>query len=81
MRGCIIERNGSFRLKVSLGKNQQTGKYESYCETFRGNHSEAQKRLRQILTELDKGIFTKPGKTTVADYLNTWLQDFCKPND
>lgn len=80
MRGCIIERNGSLRLKVSLGKNQQTGKYESYYETFHGTRTEAQKRLRQLLTELDKGIYTKPGKTTVADYLNTWLHDYCKPS-
>ena len=80
MKGCIIERNGSLRLKVSLGKNQQTGKYESYYETFHGNRAEAQKRLREILTELDKGIFTKPGNTTVSDYLNTWLQDYCKPS-
>jgi len=80
MRGCIIERNGSLRLKVSLGKNPQTGKYESYYETFHGNRTEAQKRLRQILTELDKGIFAKPGKTTVAEYLSTWLQDYCKPS-
>lgn len=80
MKGCIIERNGNLRLKVSLGKNQQTGKYESYFETFHGNRTEAQKRLRQMLTELDNGMFTKPGKTTVADYLNTWLQDYCKPS-
>jgi len=80
MKGCIIERNGNLRLKVSLGKNPQTGKYESYYETFQGNRTEAQKRLRQILTELDKGMFTKPGKITVADYLNIWLKDYCKPN-
>jgi integrase len=78
MRGCIIERNGSLRLKVSLGKNSQTCKYDSYYETFHGNRSEAQKRLRQILTDLDRGLFAKPGKATVADYLNTWLQDYCK---
>jgi len=80
MKGCIIERNGSLRLKVSLGKNPQTGKYESYYETFHGNRTGAQKRLRQILTELDRGVFSKPGKATVADYLNTWLQDYCKPS-
>jgi len=80
MKGCIIERNGSFRLKAPLGKNPQTGKYESYYETFHGNITEARKRLRQILTELDKGIFVKPSKTTVAEYLNTWLQDYCKPS-
>lgn len=80
MRGCIIERNGSMRLKVSIGKNPQTGKYESYYETFHGNRTDAQKRLRQILTELDKGTFSKPGKTTVAEYLNAWLRDYCKPS-
>jgi integrase len=80
MKGCIIERNGNLRLKVSLGKNPQTGKYESYYETFYGNSTEAHKRLRQILTELDKGIFTKPGKTTLNEYLKLWLADYCKPN-
>ncbi len=79
MKGCIIERNGSLRLKVSLGKNRETGKYDSYFETFRGSKPEAQKRLRQLLTDLDKGIFVKPGKTTVGEYLNTWLRDCCKP--
>ena len=80
MRGCIIERNGSIRLKVSLGKNPQTGKYESYYETFHGNRTEAQKRLRQVLTELDKGIFVKPGKTILGEYLKSWLLDYCGPN-
>jgi len=80
MRGCIISRNGSLRLKISLGKNPQTGKYENYFETFHGTRTEAQKRLRQILTKLDKGIFDKPGKATVADYLSTWLQYYCRPS-
>lgn len=80
MKGCIIERNGSLRLKVSLGKNPQTGKYESYYETFHGNRTEAQKRLRQVLTELDKGIFAKPGKATLGEYLKSWLLDYCSPN-
>ncbi len=80
MKGCIIERNSNLRLKVSLGKNPQTGKYESYYETFHGNRTEAQKRLRQLLSELDKGIFVNPGKTTVADHLKQWLKDYAYPN-
>ncbi len=80
MKGCIIERNGSLRLKVSLGKNPQTGKYESYYETFHENITEARKRLRQVLTELDKGILVKPTKETLANYLNNWLKDYAKPN-
>jgi len=39
-----------------------------------------EKRLRELLTELDKGIFIKPGKSTLAEYLEVWLNDYCKPN-
>ena len=59
MRGTIIERGNSLRLKVSLGKSPVSGKYESYFETFKGTRTEAQKRLRELLTQLDKGVFVK----------------------
>jgi integrase len=80
MRGSIIERGGAFRLKISLGKNEETGKYDSYYETFHGSKPEAAKRLRQMLTERDKGTFIKPGKDTLGEYLKTWLDDYCSPN-
>jgi len=79
MRSSIIERGGALRLKISLGKNEETGKYDSYYETFHGSKPEAAKRLRQMLTERDKGTFIKPGKDTVAEYLKVWLNDYCKP--
>jgi len=34
MRGTIIKRGDSYRIKVSLGKNNKTGKYESHFEMF-----------------------------------------------
>lgn len=88
MRGCIIQRKdkdgnpiGNYRVKVCLGKNSQ-GKYDSFYETMPDGASkaDAQKRLRQLLTELDKGVFVKPSKLTVANYLESWLTDYCKPN-
>jgi integrase len=80
MKGSIIERNGSFRIKVPLGKNAKTGKYESYYETFHGNKTQAEIRLRQLLTDLDKGIFVKPGKSTCTDYLKRWLGEYAHTN-
>jgi hypothetical protein len=74
MKGTIIERNGSYRLRVSLGKNPQTGKYENYFETYHGDKPGAQRRLRELLTQLDKGIFIKPEKQSVDDYLQRWLK-------
>jgi integrase len=77
MKGTIIERGDSYRIKVPLGKNQLTGKYDAYYETFRGSKPNAQKRLRQLLTDLDKGMFVKPCKGTITEYLRSWLTDYC----
>ncbi|MFC1846669.1 tyrosine-type recombinase/integrase, partial [Chloroflexota bacterium] len=32
----------------------------------------------ELLSQLDNGIFIKPGKTTLAEYLNKWLKDYAK---
>ncbi len=80
MRGSIIERNGSYRIVVSLGKDPVTQKYKQYFETVTGNKKDAQRRLRELLSSLDNGTFSKPGKLTVASYLEQWLLDYCQPN-
>src|SRR5512136_2872038 len=33
-----------------------------------------------MLTQIDTGSFMRPGKTTVADFLERWLKDYAKPN-
>jgi len=80
MRGSIIKRGDSYRIRISLGKDTTTGKYTSYYETLRGNKAEAEKRLRELLTQLDKGTFVKPDKITLGEYLKSWLLDYCRPN-
>ena len=81
MRGTIIKRSeNSYRIKVSLGKDLTSGKYKAYFETVKGTKADSQRRLRELLTQLDKGIFIKPTKETLADYLNSWLKDYAKPN-
>lgn len=81
MRGNITKRSeNSYRIKVCVGKNPLTGKYDSYFETVKGNKKEAERRLRDVLTELDKGFLVQPNKVTLSDYLKAWLTDYCKPN-
>jgi integrase len=77
MKGYITSRKGSYRLTISLGKDSATGKYRQYRETVKGTRTIAEKRLRELLTQLDKGIFTQPGKVTLAEYLELWLRDYC----
>jgi len=80
MRGTIIKRGDSYRIKVSLGKDAITGKYLSHYETVRGNKKDAEKRLNELIHQRNNGTFIKPGKVTLREYLKTWLADYCKPN-
>jgi integrase len=80
VRGSIIKRGNSYRLKVSLGKDPNTGKYISQYETVNGNKKDAEKRLNELIHQHETGTFVKPGKATVSDHLNQWLKDYAYPN-
>jgi hypothetical protein len=80
MKGSMKLRGNSYQIRVSLGKDSATGKYTSHFETVNGPKKEAEKRLRELLTELDHGVFLRPGKSTMAEYLRAWLNDNARPN-
>src|SRR4030042_6810393 len=81
MRGHILKRGkNSYSIAVSLGKDSTTGKYKQQWVSVKGTKKDAEKRLSEILNQLDNGTFLKPGKTTFAEYLEKWLSDYAKPN-
>lgn len=81
MRGHIEKRGkNSYSIAVSMGKDATTGKYKQQWISIKGTKKEAEQRLSEILHQLDNGTFLKPGKTTLAEYLNKWLLDYAKPN-
>ena len=81
MRGHIVKRGkDSYSIKISMGKDANTGKYKYQWTTVKGTKKDAEKHLSEILNQLDTGTFMKPGKTTVAEYLERWLRDYAKPN-
>ncbi len=81
MRGYTRQRSkGSWRIAIDMGSDPASGKRRQHFETVRGNKSAAQKRLAELLIEIDKGICITPSKATVATYLERWLQEYAKPN-
>ena len=81
MRGHIVQRSkNSHSIKVSLGKYPATGKYKYQWVTVRGSKKDAEKRLAELLHQIDTGSYATPGKITVADYLHRWLAEYAKPN-
>lgn len=80
MRGHVVKRGkNSYSIVISLGKDT-TGKYKYQWVTVKGTKKDAEKRLAELLYQLDNGTFIKPGKTTLAEYLERWLKDYAWPN-
>lgn len=77
MRGHIVKRGkNSYSLAISLGRDPNTGKYKYQWTTVRGTKKDAEKKLAELLHQLDNGTFIKPGRTTLAEYLERWLRDY-----
>lgn len=81
MRGHIVKRyKGSYTIVLNLGHDPSTGKRKQQWVTVKGTKKEAEKRLSELLNQLDTGTFMKAGKTTVAEFLGKWLSDYAQPN-
>lgn len=81
MRGHIVKRyKGSYTIVLSLGRDPATGKKKQQWVSVKGTKKEAEKRLAELLHQLDNGTFMKPSKTTLGEYLERWLKDYVWPN-
>jgi integrase len=80
MNGSIRRRSkGSCEITVDLGRDEQ-GKRQRKFVNVKGTKAEAQKRLRELLTALDKGMPLDSSKATVGEFLETWLKDYAETN-
>jgi integrase len=80
MRGSIRQKSKrSWQIQVYTGVDEG-GSRRRHFETVRGRKSDAQKRLTELLSCLDKGIYMKPEKTTVKEFLEKWLSEYVKVN-
>ena len=81
MRGHITKRGkDSYTIVLNLGRDPETGKRKQQWVSVKGTKKEAEKRLSELLSQLDNGIYIQPKKTTFADYLEMWLNEYAKNN-
>ena len=77
MRGQIRKRGKSYSVVVFNGKDAN-GKKKYIWETFRTS-DQAQKRLTELLHQIDTGTLARP-KGTLGEFTEQWLRDYAKPN-
>jgi len=81
MRGHIVKRyKNSYTIILSLGVDPVTGRRKQQWISVKGSKKDAERKLGELLHQLDAGTFINPGKTTVAEFLEKWLSDYAQPN-
>jgi integrase len=81
MRGSIIKRSkDSWTVILNLGRDPTTGKRRQQWVTVQGGKRVAEKKLAELLHQLDTGDYIKPDKVTLGSFLARWLQDYAWPN-
>ena len=80
MRGSIRAKGKqSWQIQIYTGPGPD-GKPRRHFETVRGRKGDAQRRLTELLSSLDKGVYTPPGRLTVGEHLHNWLEGYAKTN-
>lgn len=81
MRGHITKRgHDSYTIVINLGIDPATGKRKQQWVSSKGTKKDAEKRLAELLHQIDSGTFLKPTKITVTEYLERWLKDYVRAN-
>jgi len=64
-----------WRIRVYVGRDAGTGKKKYAIETYHGGWREAQRRARQLQTQVEAGGYVEPSRMTLGQYLQHWLEN------
>ncbi len=74
-RGQIIELDSTtFRIRVPLGRHLNKSRGYHNETLYSTTKTKAEKRVTQVLSEIDSGIYFAPSKMTVEEFSNEWLE-------
>jgi integrase len=74
MKGHIRERSpGRWAIVLDV-RDPATGKRKRKWHRFEGTKRQAQTECSRLITEMNSGAYVEPGKTTLAQFLEHWLE-------
>ena len=77
-RGSIIQRGRDSRkwsIVLDLGRNQ-TGRRKRQWISVSGSRRDAERKLNELLHQIDSGHYSQPSKVTFGSFLERWLLDY-----
>ena len=79
MKGSIRQRSpGTWELTIDAGRDP-LGKCRRKYVTARGTKVQAQRKLRELLSSMDRGIDISTDKILFRDWLDRWMRDLIIP--
>ena len=80
MNGSIRKRGErSWELTIDLGKDAEGQRRRKFVNV-KGTKAQAQQKLRELLTSLDRGIPVSTQKITFGEWLSKWMAEYVVPN-
>jgi integrase len=77
--GTIVHRkDGRWMASITIGRDPATGKVKR-ASFYGKTRQEAADQLAHALSDLGRGAFVAPHKLTVGQWLETWLQEYKRP--
>ncbi|HTT91537.1 MAG TPA: tyrosine-type recombinase/integrase [Acidimicrobiales bacterium] len=73
MRGSVRRRGNIWQVRVSLGRDPETGRYEYASRYVHGTKRDAQRACAELITEVDRGGHREEGRHTVNELLDRWM--------
>ena len=64
-----------WRIRVYAGRDPGTGRKRYITETISGGIREAQRRARQLQTQVESSGYVEPSKMNLSQYLHHWLEN------
>ena len=77
LRGHLRKRGDrSWAVVLDIGYDPKTGKRRQKWVSVKGTKRDAERRLAEVVSQLDAGTYVEPARITLAGYLNQWMDDY-----
>ena len=77
MRGHLRKRGDrSWAVVVDIGYDPQTGKRRQKWVSVKGTKRDAERRLAEVISQLNAGTYVEPARITLAAYLDEWMDGY-----
>lgn len=81
MKGHLRKRGVNvWAIVLELGRDPITHRRRQRWVTVHGNQRQAERRLSELVAEVNAGSYVEPSKLTVADFFERFFEDYAAPN-